>query len=318
MAEDDGYVCSLTEASLKKAKEELNEDPKERLAAVAQLREWILQQPHIKTPTDTLWLLSFLRTAKFSQLKARNILTGYMTCKTEVAPRWYNDIDTTDKKIQDFYSSGYILPLPGVDHNGWKVYLIQEGAIETDFKKYGVDDIFRACFAASLRFQDDENTQVNGIMYISDFSQYSILHQDIWSLDIMKKSMKCWMNNFPSRYKGFYMYNHGALVEALMVLFKPLLSAKMKSRMHMLGSNLEALYKIVPMHMLPKEYLPDDYSGPCVGTIKEMTDNFKAEMTSPEVRERIKYISRPEWGMDKSKKPVEVEQASFRKLNIDD
>lgn len=51
MSPPDDYVCTLTEASLKKAKEELNEDPKERLGAVEALRKWVLEQPHIKSPT---------------------------------------------------------------------------------------------------------------------------------------------------------------------------------------------------------------------------------------------------------------------------
>ena len=46
LVRDEDYQCTLTEASLKKAREELNEDPKERLNAVKQLREWIEQQPH--------------------------------------------------------------------------------------------------------------------------------------------------------------------------------------------------------------------------------------------------------------------------------
>ena len=48
---DDNYVCSLSEESLKKAKKELHEDPRERLGAVKALREWILQQPHMKCQT---------------------------------------------------------------------------------------------------------------------------------------------------------------------------------------------------------------------------------------------------------------------------
>ena len=43
----DNYVCTLTEASQRKAKEELHEEPKERLASVATLRDWITAQPHI-------------------------------------------------------------------------------------------------------------------------------------------------------------------------------------------------------------------------------------------------------------------------------
>jgi len=48
---DDDYVCTLDEKSLKKAKDELNEDPANRLGSVQKFRELVLQQPHIKCPT---------------------------------------------------------------------------------------------------------------------------------------------------------------------------------------------------------------------------------------------------------------------------
>ena len=36
-------------------------------------------------------------------------------------------------------------------------------------------------------------------------------------------------------------------------------------------SNLESVYKYIPLHVLPDEYLPDDYDGPSAGTIKSLT-----------------------------------------------
>jgi hypothetical protein len=48
---DTEYVCSLDAASAKKAKDELNEDPKNRIGAVETFRQWIKQQPHITCPT---------------------------------------------------------------------------------------------------------------------------------------------------------------------------------------------------------------------------------------------------------------------------
>jgi len=50
---DADYVCTLTDKSLKKAKDELKEDPKERLGQLQKFREFVLQQPHIKCPTGT-------------------------------------------------------------------------------------------------------------------------------------------------------------------------------------------------------------------------------------------------------------------------
>ena len=48
---DDNYVCHLDARSAEKAKKELTEDPKDRLNAVAALRTWIQQQPHITFST---------------------------------------------------------------------------------------------------------------------------------------------------------------------------------------------------------------------------------------------------------------------------
>ena len=37
-----------------------------------------------------------------------------------------------------------------------------------------------------------------------------------------------------------------------------------------LGQSMEALYKRIPMSMLPQEYLPDDYTGPNAGTFDQL------------------------------------------------
>jgi len=60
---DDDYVCTLTDESLKKAKEELNEDPKDRLAAVQKFRQLVKQQPHIKSPTGFQHTFNFVNSA---------------------------------------------------------------------------------------------------------------------------------------------------------------------------------------------------------------------------------------------------------------
>ena len=72
------YKCTLCEKSVKKARKELNEDPKERLGAVETLRDWTEREPWMNAPRDPKFFLSFLRWSKFSQLKARERLTNYL------------------------------------------------------------------------------------------------------------------------------------------------------------------------------------------------------------------------------------------------
>ena len=43
-----------------------------------------------------------------------------------------------------------------------------------------------------------------------------------------------------------------------------------------MGSNLEAIYdKKIEKRLLPKEYLPDDYTGPNNGNLKDLIRKFK-------------------------------------------
>ena len=54
MSSEGDYVCTLTEASLEKAKKELNEDPNTRMEAVETLRTWVKQQPHFRCRTGMI------------------------------------------------------------------------------------------------------------------------------------------------------------------------------------------------------------------------------------------------------------------------
>lgn len=47
-----GYVCTLDQASLLKAEQELNEDPKQRMSAVETLRKWLEERKDwVRVPT---------------------------------------------------------------------------------------------------------------------------------------------------------------------------------------------------------------------------------------------------------------------------
>ena len=56
--EEGTYVCTLDEATLQKAKEELNEDPKERASQIETFRQWVKSQPHLTSRTGRLLVLS--------------------------------------------------------------------------------------------------------------------------------------------------------------------------------------------------------------------------------------------------------------------
>ena len=55
--------------------------------------------------TDTVNLLYFLRTAKFSQLRARTLVENYAKAVTNF-PQWFRDIDTHDPATMEPFEAG--------------------------------------------------------------------------------------------------------------------------------------------------------------------------------------------------------------------
>lgn len=318
---DADYVCTLNDKSAKKAKDELNEDPKDRLGSVQKFRELVLQQPHIKCPTDISFLLTFLRVRYFSQLEARKLLDNFVTRRTKF-PQWFKNLDPADPKIQDVFDRGFLLLLPEKDDEGRQVYIIRPGYLDSKGEKNRPEkrDVFRA-FACVIDYMYfcDENTTVNGTVGIFDAAHYSLKMQAFISMEERRDFIQTWQANYPARVKALHMYNAGTVADLLMTVVKFCMSEKMQQRMKIHGQSLESLYKDVPMRLLPVEYLPDDYKGPNAGTEKEIIERMKTQLLKPEIRDRIKYLSSDQFGVDEKKRPAaeDVTQASFRKLNID-
>ncbi len=80
MSED--YVCTLDAETEQKAKEELCEDPKERMSQVETFRKWILEQPHLRCPTGkVVWpQLSFVPITSFLHYSFLNCTFSIVSC----------------------------------------------------------------------------------------------------------------------------------------------------------------------------------------------------------------------------------------------
>lgn len=311
----DDYVCTLDSGSLKVAREELHEDPKERMSQVETFRQWIKDQKHITAPTDTTFLLKFLRTAKFSQLRAREVLEGYLKNKVRF-PNWVNDIDTTDPAIHEFLRTGYGVPIPYRDAKGRRILMVNEGAFAAESKKYTVDTALRSMMAMTFYMNMDENTLVNGYVFFEDFSHFSIKHMSFWGMDTMKKMPKLWENNIPGRFKAFHFYNPGPIFETMMSVCKPLFSKKMQDRFFIHGKNMEDIHKHIPQEYFPEEYLPDDYKGKSPGTIQQIIEGVIQDFKTTKVRDLILHETNSKWTYDMTLKSDDP-SASFRKLNVD-
>ncbi|CAH1786087.1 unnamed protein product [Owenia fusiformis] len=314
------YVCKLEPNWARKAKEELHENPTERDAAVDQFRQWIKQQPHYSVCTDKNFLLQFLRRCKFSQLEARKMFDIYHSKIYEQLPTWMCNINTRSDAMKVLFLRDMpLVILPDRDSEGRRVIIWRAGGFQTGkgcgFQKEDLFSYFGACFMCMIR---EEMTQVNGLVIFQDGTGQTLKHTSFFGVENVKNASMIFYNNFPARLKNIFMYNMGAVMEAFVAIFWPFISNKIKERFSYF-SNLEELYQKIPMELLPKEYLPDDYTGPHAGTISQISTYWYQRMTSPEMNKRIKTLSTTQFKVDEKKRPKkgEDEVASFRKLNIE-
>lgn len=119
----DEYKSTLDAETLETARLELREDDSTREQALEQFRHWIEKHPAIKRcRTDSLFLLRFLRTKKFSLPLAQELLEGYLTVR-QLYPQWFQNLDIDDPDIKAILDSGYLVPMLKRDQHGRKVIL---------------------------------------------------------------------------------------------------------------------------------------------------------------------------------------------------
>jgi len=119
----DEYKTTLDADTLETARLELREDDSTREQALEQFRHWIEKHSAIKKcRTDSVFLLRFLRTKKFSLPMAQEMLEHYLTIR-QLYPHWFQKLDIEDPELEALVDSGYLVPLLKRDKHGRKVLL---------------------------------------------------------------------------------------------------------------------------------------------------------------------------------------------------
>ena len=73
---------------------------------------------------DTEFLLKFLRTSKFSQLRARTMIKGYLALKVEM-PQSYTNWDPLEPQVARFFQEGWATEAQRQRHYYYEVNMLQ-------------------------------------------------------------------------------------------------------------------------------------------------------------------------------------------------
>lgn len=307
------YTFTLPEQERKIALEELREDENIREQSLEQMREWIAKHPTIKKcRTDAPFLLRFLRTKKFSVPLACEMVERYLTIR-QLYPNWFRNLDCEDPELAEIINAGYLVPLLERDNGRCVLFSC---AANFDPHKYTSAHMIRLHSMVTESLMDDEMNQIHGYTYVNDEGGFSMAHISLWSLRDIRNIVRCIQNTTPMRHKGNHFLNMNSSAAKLFEYSSPLLSEKLRNRLHVY-KNADDIFEKIDKKILPKEYGGE---VPLQAMVKKFQEFLKAKRESLLALDDL-YIE-----IDEKNCPLVSEmneelgmgiEGSFKKLTVD-
>lgn len=245
------YTTRLTNRELQVAEKELGETTKRRKHCLRDLRQWLKTQPQlVNCPTDSSFLLRFLRFQKFQMPETQAVIDKYVHMRTH-HPEWFHNLDARDSKTRELISSGYLFVLPEKDAHGRRVIFSRAAAM--DAAKFTACDIMRAHILTYETLLCDEENQINGLCYVFDERDISWSHVSIFSPSEVSKAFSCCERALPLRHQDIHFVHLPWTMSLVFQFAKSLLSQKLRERLQT-HSTFDKLAKGFPSHILPTEY----------------------------------------------------------------
>ncbi|XP_055856044.1 clavesin-2-like [Episyrphus balteatus] len=238
-----------------RAIQELNENPERLQSDIEFLREWIQQQPHIRSRTSDQFLVAFLRGCKFNIAKAKSKLEKYYTLQLQI-PEVFNNRLVDDEKLLQIIRMGVILRLPiPQDHEGPCINIVRATIYDTSVYKFA--DVLRlGVMFGEIMMLEDDTSVINGYVEIMDMKNVGASHLFQLHPNLLRKCAVYADEAQPTRQKGTHFINVPPPFELGFRGIKAIFPEKVTRRIFVHSADGETLYDHVP-----KKYLPIEYGG---------------------------------------------------------
>ncbi|CAH0595083.1 unnamed protein product [Chrysodeixis includens] len=259
------------------ARKDVNLDKEERIEeALDILEDWVKKQEHfVKKDFSRDYLERTLITAKGLVERAKVRIDKLCTFKTLMPDLYPSTVPKTDFEGLGKYLYHAHLPTLTKDH--YRVYLLNIHS--DDFSSSIVNTYYKYLVV------------ISEYLKIHDYNCGFILTLDFRNINLLNLVAKCtpmelrqivtlMTEGYSMRIKQIHIITPSKMVDALLALFRQVLSSKLAKRM-ILHKNLDTLYEYVPKNILPAEYDGTERS------LKKLNEEYLSELSSDEF---VKYF----------------------------
>ncbi|XP_065176269.1 retinaldehyde-binding protein 1-like [Sycon ciliatum] len=245
---------NLSEKTRQKAEAELNESDERKAQAITELRqkigEYSTENPTLKLPQsdDDAFLVRFLRARKYDVDRALKLIVSYATFRATHTELFEG---VTLEKIRPILEHKLPFVLRERDEEGRRVLLFQPARMDPNlFNPMDVQTAFVYVLDGLIQ---DEETQVNGFIMVEDYTDMTMMKMMMFDQKLIKQMADLVQEAFPARFKGFHMVNQPWFFSIAWKIAKPFLKEKMRSRIHMHGTDMNSLHEALGKEGLPAE-----------------------------------------------------------------
>lgn len=131
---------------------------------------------------DDAFLLIFLRARKYKVEESFQLLCNYIKFRTKNVAVFQN---LSAWHLHHVIEDGFPCVLPYTNQIGAKMIIIFAGSWDTD--TYSTEEILKAFILSMERLIENDDTQLNGIVVIADFSGWTASHASHLSLSFIRQ-----------------------------------------------------------------------------------------------------------------------------------
>ncbi|XP_057300190.1 alpha-tocopherol transfer protein-like [Hydractinia symbiolongicarpus] len=236
---------------VEKARRELNEYPETRLQKIAELREKLKERPDLRFDTTNKDLIRFLRARKFDVGRAFELVVAHYECKRDNGEVFGNFSPSTEKRT---FESGWNVTFPERDQEGRKVLAFRPGT--WDPSERSLMNNLRANIMAMEVLIQDEETQINGVVFVVDFRNFGMTQAKALNPLVFRKYGSIVFNCYPVRIKGIHILHQPAVFTVIFAIISQFMKEKVKKRVVLHGVEISGLCEYIN-----KDLIPSDYGG---------------------------------------------------------